>query len=158
MFGPGMALAAGGSPKPALADLQRDLWGVGPAALDQTWAVNVRGVYFSIAAFLPLLGAARRGAQVVVVSSIDGFSRAPALHFAYSASKAAVTHMAEQFANRFAEDGIWFNFIAPGCELFSFSFFFSSFLFFFSFFLGECSFGGGGQNHLMWSLQCTLLN
>lgn len=130
-FGAGVSVAGSGRPVPgtSLADLQRELFAVDPAAFAETFSVNVGGVYFTVAAFLPLLDAANnKGApggsdassssssQVVVVSSIGGFSRVPKAHYAYGASKAAVTHMAKQFATTFAGYGIRFNVIAPGCE------------------------------------------
>lgn len=134
-FGPGVSVQQGPD-KSSLADLQRDLFNVDPAALTDLFRINVGGVFFSIAAFLPLLDAGNNNnnnnnsnnsrsqggnvvaqkSQVVVTSSIGGFNRVPAAHYAYSASKAAVTHMAKQFATTFAGYGIRFNVIAPGCE------------------------------------------
>lgn len=110
-----------GPNKSSLADLQRDLFNVDPAALANLFSINVGGVFFSVAAFLPLLDAGNshgnlaQKSQVVVTSSIGGFNRVPAAHYTYSASKAAVTHMAKQFATTFASYGIRFNVIAPGC-------------------------------------------
>lgn len=129
-FGAGVSVAGSGRPAPgtSLADLQRDLLAVDPATFAETFSVNVGGVYFTIAAFLPLLDAANQNrksagsppgagsSQVVVTSSIGGFNRVPAAHYAYGASKAAVTHMAKQFATTFAGYGIRFNVIAPGCK------------------------------------------
>lgn len=124
-FGAGVSVQAGS--KSSLADLQRDLFSVEPADFAQTFSVNVGGVFFSIAAFLPLLDAGNkkteigteRKSQVVVTSSIAGFNRVPAAHYAYSASKAAVTHMTKQFATTLVGHGIRFNVIAPGREFLS---------------------------------------
>lgn len=125
-FGPGVSVQAGS--ETSIADLQRDLFAVDPAAFAQTFNVNVGGVFFSIAAFLPLLDAGNKTtksgieqkSQVVVTSSVGGFNRVPVAHYAYGASKAAVTHMAKQFATTFAGYGIRFNVIAPGRECSSF--------------------------------------
>lgn len=125
-FSPGISVRPPPDKASPLADLQRDLWGVDPQEFTRTFAVNVGGVFFTIAAFLPLLDAGNKtgggggggGAksQVVVTSSVAGLSRVPAAHYAYSASKAGVTHMAKQFATTFAGHGIRFNVIAPACE------------------------------------------
>lgn len=107
-------------PSAALADVQRALWATDPAAFDRTFSVNVGAVYFGVAAFLPLLDAGNRrgnaaqGSQVVVTSSIGAYGRVPLAHFAYSASKAAITHMAKQFATALTRHKIRFNVIAPG--------------------------------------------
>lgn len=112
-------------PSTPLADLQKQLWNVDPAAFDQTFSVNVRAVYFSIVAFLPLLeagnqkGNVAQSSQTIITSSIGGFSRVPLAHFAYGASKAAVTHMAKQLATAFGKYKIRFNVLAPGCEYFT---------------------------------------
>lgn len=89
---------------------------------DQTFSNNVRSVYFSIAAFLPLLDAGNekgnvvQSSQTIITGSIGAYGRVPMAHFAYSASKAAVTHMAKQLATAFTKYKIRFNVIAPGCE------------------------------------------
>lgn len=105
-----------------LQEYQKALWDVDSAAFDQTFSVNVGAVYFSVAAFLPLLTAGNERAnvaqssQVVITSSIGSYGRVPMAHFAYSASKAAVTHMAKQMSTAFTRHRIRFNVIAPGCE------------------------------------------
>lgn len=124
-FGPGVSVQPGPG-KASLTELQRDLWNVDPHKFAQTFAVNIGGVFFTIAAFLPLLDAGNKASggespvgvksQVVVTSSAGGFNRVPAAHYAYGASKAGVTHMAKQFATTFAGYGIRFNVIAPACE------------------------------------------
>lgn len=111
------------APSTSLDDLQKELWSVEPAAFDQTFSINVRAVYYSIVAFLPLLEAGNRkgnvaqSSQTIITSSIGGFNRVPLGHFAYGASKAAVTHLAKQFATAFVKYKIRFNVIAPGREL-----------------------------------------
>lgn len=86
--------------------------------------VNCTGVWYSSLAFLSLLDEGNKRAnvpqksQIVVVSSIAGLSRQPAAGYAYSASKAAVTHLAKNMATSFAGWKIRVNQICPG-ELFS---------------------------------------
>lgn len=105
-----------------LADVMRDLWATDPAAFDQAFSNNVRAAYFTVAAFLPLLDAGNRqgnavqSSQAVITSSIGAYGRVPLAHFAYSASKAAVTHMAKQLATALTRYKIRVNVIAPGCE------------------------------------------
>ncbi|CAN8096137.1 unnamed protein product [Discula destructiva] len=118
--GPTFSSPATLSASTSLTDLHSELWSVDPAAFDSTFSVNVRGVYFSVVAFLPLLHAGNEKAnvaqssQVVVTSSIGGYNRTPMAHFSYSASKAGVTHMAKQLATAFAKYNIRCNVIAPG--------------------------------------------
>lgn len=106
----------------SLEDVQKHLWNSDQDSFNQAMAVNVGGVYYSIVAFLPLLDAGNKkgnvvqSSQVITTSSIAGFTRVPAAHYAYSASKAAVTHMMKQFATTFAKYMIRFNVIAPGCK------------------------------------------
>ncbi|KAK3373224.1 short-chain dehydrogenase/reductase [Lasiosphaeria ovina] len=108
------------SPPRPLAELQADLWNVDQAAFNQTFSNNVGAVYFGMAAFLPLLNAGNergnvaQSSQMVVLSSIGAFGRVPLAHYAYSASKAAVLHMAKQLATALTGYKIRFNVIAPG--------------------------------------------
>ncbi|ROV92550.1 hypothetical protein VMCG_08949 [Cytospora schulzeri] len=108
------------TPDTPLADIQRALWDTDPADFDRTFSNNVRAVYFSAAAFLPLLeagnqkGNVSQSSQVVITSSIGAYGRVPLAHYAYSASKAAVTHMAKQLATALTRYNIRFNVIAPG--------------------------------------------
>lgn len=105
-----------------LPEYQQELWDIDSAAFDQVFSVNVGAAYFSVAAFLPLLTAGNerrnvaQSSQVVITSSIGSYGRVPMAHFAYSASKAAVTHMAKQMSTAFTKHRIRFNVIAPGCE------------------------------------------
>lgn len=98
------------------------MWNSDIDAFDQIFKVHVRGVYLSFAAFLPLLNAGNekgnleQSSQVVITGSMGAFGRVPLAHFAYSASKAGVVHMAKQFATAFTKYKIRFNVIAPGCE------------------------------------------
>lgn len=117
-FGEGISIY--GPKQSTLSEIQKDLWSVNPETFTNLFDVNVRGVFFTIAAFLGLLDAGNKKgnvsqtSQVVVTSSIAGFNRVPFAHYAYTASKAAVTHMTQNFATTFGGLGIRFNIIAPG--------------------------------------------
>jgi NAD(P)-dependent dehydrogenase (short-subunit alcohol dehydrogenase family) len=78
---------------------------------------NVKGVFFTTAAFLGLLraaGTAEDPARVVNIGSVDGLS-VPALEsFAYSASKAGVHMLTRHLARRLVGEHINVNAIAPG--------------------------------------------
>lgn len=110
------------SPEKSLSDIQKDLWDTDADAFQQIMNVHVRGAYFSFAAFLPLLDAGNKkgnvaqSSQMIITGSIGAFGRVPLAHYAYSASKAAVTHMAKQLSTAFTKYQIRFNVIAPGCE------------------------------------------
>lgn len=84
-------LAAGG--KPGVKELQKGLWEPEMEAFSQAAHVNCTGVFYTAVAFLDLLeeGNWRRNvpqdSQVLVTSSIAGFSRHLANSFAYSTSK-----------------------------------------------------------------------
>ncbi|CAG9950268.1 unnamed protein product [Clonostachys rosea f. rosea IK726] len=108
------------TPASTLEDIQRDLWNSDEEQFDRIFQVHLRGVYLSFAAFLPLLSAGNakgnvsQSSQMIITGSIGAFGRVPLAHFAYSASKAGVTHMAKQFATAFTRHNIRFNVIAPG--------------------------------------------
>ncbi|KAG6010951.1 hypothetical protein E4U21_002621 [Claviceps maximensis] len=94
--------------KPEMEDFTRDMH------------VNVSGAYFTAVAFLDLLDQGNKRAvvaeksQIVLISSGASFSRMPFSGFAYSASKAAVTHMTKQLSTTLAPHKIRVNAIAPG--------------------------------------------
>lgn len=110
------------SGKPSIKDFQKAMWE--PSADDYTKAlhVNCTGVYYTTIAFLDLLEAGNKkgnlaqDSQVIVTSSVAGFSRYLASSFAYSTSKAAVNHLVKMLATIFAQNGfhIRANLIAPG--------------------------------------------
>ncbi len=89
---------------------------------NETYSVNMTSVFFTIVAFLELLdkgnkaGNIQQKSQIVTVSSIGGFSRLPLAGFAYSSSKAGVTHMMKQFSSHLGRFDIRANIIAPGCK------------------------------------------
>jgi NAD(P)-dependent dehydrogenase (short-subunit alcohol dehydrogenase family) len=87
-----------------------------------TYAVNTASVYYTSLAFLGLLEAGNRycegefcqRSQIIATSSIGGFSRLAGASFAYSSSKAAVTHMMKMMATAFVPFRIRCNVLAPG--------------------------------------------
>jgi NAD(P)-dependent dehydrogenase (short-subunit alcohol dehydrogenase family) len=83
------------------------------------FAVNTTSVYYTSLAFLELLDAGHKHSpnvrsQIIATSSIGGFSRLSGASFAYSSSKAAVTHMMKMMATAFVPFGIRCNVLAPG--------------------------------------------
>ncbi|KAK5125035.1 hypothetical protein LTR85_001226 [Meristemomyces frigidus] len=108
--------------KPTVKEFQEALWQ--PEMQDFTTAlhINCTGVYYTALAFLDLLDAGNKkrsvpqDSQVLVTSSIAGFSRQLASSFAYSTSKAAVNHLVKMMSTAFAQNGfhIRCNLIAPG--------------------------------------------
>jgi len=80
-------------------------------------ALNVKGVFHTTRALLPLLEkGAKPGdpARVINVGSIDGL-QVPLLEtYAYSTSKAAVHHLTRVLARKLASRDITVNAVAPG--------------------------------------------
>lgn len=101
-------------------DLQQKLWKPDMADFSETMHVNVTGSFYTVVAFLGLLDEGNKRAvaatksQVVLTTSVAGFSRVPFAGFSYSASKAAVTHMTKQLSTVLAPYKIRVNGIAPG--------------------------------------------
>jgi NAD(P)-dependent dehydrogenase (short-subunit alcohol dehydrogenase family) len=83
---------------------------------DRVLDVNVKGVFHTTVAFLPLLqaqGTAESPSRVINIGSIDGI-HVPALEsYSYSASKAAVHQLTRHLAKRLAPT-ITVNAVAPG--------------------------------------------
>lgn len=88
----------------------------------KTLHVNNTAVFYTAVAFLDLLDAGNKkrnvpqNSQILVTSSVAGFSRFLASSFAYSTSKAAVTHLVKMLSTYFSQNGfkIRANVIAPG--------------------------------------------
>lgn len=76
---------------------------------DQTFAVNVRGMLFTVQKALPLLN---EGASIVLVGSTAG-DRGVAAFGAYSASKAAVRSFARTWSTELKDRGIRVNVVSP---------------------------------------------
>lgn len=85
------------------------------ARFDQIFAVNVRGVFLTAregAKRMRAAGTAEAG-RIVLISSITAQMRTPGTA-AYSASKAAVTHMGRLLAREWARSGPNVNLLSPG--------------------------------------------
>lgn len=85
--------------------------GVDAGEYTKTFEVNVASAWYSVMAFLPLLGKGNErgggwGSQVVVTSSIAAFNKMAPGGFAYGQSKAAVDLMVRQLAVALPEWGI----------------------------------------------------
>ncbi len=77
---------------------------------DRTFAINVRGLVFTVQKALPLLN---DGASVILTSSTTATAGAEAFGV-YAASKAAVRSFARTWANELKARGIRVNAITPG--------------------------------------------
>nr|POE87783.1 rhamnolipids biosynthesis 3-oxoacyl-[acyl-carrier-protein] reductase [Quercus suber] len=108
--------------KPSIQEMQAALWKPDMADFTKTSEVNVTGVFYAAVAFLELLDAGNKkrnvpqDSQIIVTSSIAGFSRQVAAGYAYASSKAAITHLVKMLATTFAQNQyrIRANVIAPG--------------------------------------------
>jgi len=78
--------------------------------LDASYALNLRGVAFTVQKALPLMP---EGGSIVLMSSIEGERGSPGLG-AYAAMKAAQQSMARTWANELRERRIRVNAISPG--------------------------------------------
>ena len=107
-----------------------NLWAPEADEVTNTYAVNLTGVHFTIAAFLPLLKAAndkrptppttenfKPRPQIITTASIGGFSRVPMSNISYGPSKAGVIHLTKQLSSAFIPYDIRANVIAPGLYL-----------------------------------------
>jgi Dehydrogenases with different specificities (related to short-chain alcohol dehydrogenases) len=116
---------AGGTP--TLSELRDHLWATPMEDFSQVFHVNITGTFYTILAFLPLLQAANEKrpapvpgtlsppkAQVIITSSIGGFSRIAAFSPAYSLSKSATNYMVKSLSTLFVKHDIRVNGIAPG--------------------------------------------
>lgn len=97
--------------KPTIQEMQEGLLKPEMQAFTQAYHVNVTGVYFTAAAFLDLLDAGNKrrnlpqDSQILVTSSVAGFSRFLNNGFAYSCSKAGTNHLVKMLATAFAQNG-----------------------------------------------------
>lgn len=108
--------------KPSIKVFQEALWSPETEEYTKALHINCTAVYYTTLAFLELLDAGNKkrnvpqDSQVIVTSSIAGFSRQLAASFAYSTSKAAVNHLVKMMSTCFAQNRfhIRSNLIAPG--------------------------------------------
>jgi NAD(P)-dependent dehydrogenase (short-subunit alcohol dehydrogenase family) len=80
------------------------------AVFDDTFKVNVKGVFFTVQKALPLM---RPGSAIVLNASINGQKAMPNTTV-YGASKAAVISLAKNLSIELVERGIRVNTISPG--------------------------------------------
>jgi NAD(P)-dependent dehydrogenase (short-subunit alcohol dehydrogenase family) len=94
-----------GGPSGPLWELDREAW-------EETFSVNVTGVFLSARAFLPAMLERRRG-TVVVIGSMTGkrplWGRSP-----YAASKLALVGLVRTLAVETAASGVRVNLVSPG--------------------------------------------
>ena len=94
-----------GGPSGPLWELDREAW-------DETFAVNVTGVFLSVRAFLPSMLDRRRG-SIAVIGSMTGkrplWGRTP-----YAASKLSLVGLVRTLAVETASSGVRVNLVSPG--------------------------------------------
>lgn len=83
------------------------------ALWDNVMQVNVRGVWLTTRAALPLLRASQQRGKVVNIASDTALWGAPKL-MAYVASKGAIISMSRSMARELGEQNICVNVVAPG--------------------------------------------
>jgi NAD(P)-dependent dehydrogenase (short-subunit alcohol dehydrogenase family) len=83
---------------------------VTPEHFDKTFAINARGVYFTVQKALPLM---RNGGSIVLVSSGLHLKGLPE-HGTYAATKAAMRSFARTWAMELKDRGIRVNTLSPG--------------------------------------------
>lgn len=88
------------------------LWELDPAEWEQTFAVNVTGVFLSCRAVLPTM-VERRSGSVVLIGSMTG--KRPLVHrTAYAASKTALIGLVRTLAAETGPYGVRVNLVSPG--------------------------------------------
>ncbi len=80
------------------------------ALYDETFNINVKGLYFTIKHLLPLMG---EGTSIVINASINAYIGMPNSSV-YAASKAAVISMARTLSGELVSRGIRVNAVSPG--------------------------------------------
>jgi NAD(P)-dependent dehydrogenase (short-subunit alcohol dehydrogenase family) len=88
------------------------LWEIAPAQWEETFAVNVRGVYLACRAFLPAM-IERGTGSIVNIGSVTG--KNPLAHRTpYAASKAALIGLTRTLAVDVGPHGVRVNLVSPG--------------------------------------------
>jgi NAD(P)-dependent dehydrogenase (short-subunit alcohol dehydrogenase family) len=119
VMGPRPLKAGPDDPPPSIAEYRAHALKTPMKDFTSTYAVNATSVHYTALAFLELLDAGNKRnpdlrSQIIATSSIGGFSRLAGASFAYSSSKAAVTHMMKMMATAFTPYRIRCNVLAPG--------------------------------------------
>lgn len=125
------------NPEASIKDLRKNLFeDVSMEDFTHAFHVNVTGTFFSIVAFLELLDEGNKQAvkggfgaptqqgsdvpsiqsQVIITSSISGFSRQFYSAPAYAGSKSALLHLTKHTSTSLRSHGIRVNALAPGCK------------------------------------------
>ncbi|TRX97880.1 hypothetical protein FHL15_001090 [Xylaria flabelliformis] len=96
--------------KPTIQELQEALWEPSMAEFTNALHTNCTGTFYTIVAFLDLLDAGTKkrnlpsDAQILVTSSVAALSRNLASGFAYSVSKAGVSHLVKMISTLCAQN------------------------------------------------------
>ncbi|OCT45002.1 short chain dehydrogenase/reductase family [Cladophialophora carrionii] len=110
----------------SIEELAQNMWKPEPEEVNSTYAVNLTGIHFTVAAFLPLLDAANKKRpapnqdnftprpQIITTASIGGYNRKALGNFSYGPSKAAAVHLTKQLTTALVPYDIRANVIAPG--------------------------------------------
>jgi len=85
---------------------------VDEATFDRVYAVNVKSIYWSVQAAVPVLRAQKRGGSIINISSTAGIRPRPGLVW-YNGTKGAVNTMTQCMAIELAPDNIRVNAICP---------------------------------------------
>lgn len=106
---------------PSISDIQEHFWSYSANDLNNVFAVNNTGAFFTMVAFLELLDAGNKAqnmsgiqSQVIFTASLAGYSRALSTGVSYVPSKAGTIQQMKMFSTFFAKHGIRVNGIAPG--------------------------------------------
>lgn len=112
---------------PSLLEFRDHLWSSPEDDFGKLTEINVKGTFFTVVAFLPLLNAANERrpapvkdrpaaptAQVIIVGSVAAHFRNVPYSIAYNISKGAVHHLIKTLSNIFTPYKIRVNGIAPG--------------------------------------------
>ncbi|KAI0130489.1 hypothetical protein BJ170DRAFT_620297 [Xylariales sp. AK1849] len=120
----GISSKTGTTESESAEDMKKNLFDTKDATFEdwtETYNTNVAQLYFTTAAFLPLLQKSTDkhpgwSGTVINISSISGMVKSAQHHFAYNASKGAAIHLNRLMASEIAEQGlkIRVNSIAPG--------------------------------------------
>jgi NAD(P)-dependent dehydrogenase (short-subunit alcohol dehydrogenase family) len=84
---------------------------VSESSYDSVMDINLKGVFFTLQKFVPLLN---EGASVVLISSVAALASPGAGQSVYSASKAAMNSLVRSISFELAPKGIRVNAVCPG--------------------------------------------
>lgn len=109
-----------GGKVPSVQQLQERLLSPPMIDFNKVLALNITGAFYTCAALLDLLDEGNKRAivpqksQIIITSSVAGFTRSPNSAYAYSTSKAAVVSLVKRLSTSFAPYKIRVNCLAPG--------------------------------------------